>query len=150
MLSFLVAKFLQENGYQQESKYVETVASWHEAADGRGLTELQRCRKNYAMLNMVLDEWMPWHRTHYDFSTIDINRPIKGICGFSRETVIAVTSNIESMEHRRRETWRIGYPEHPRAGTSDDVEAFISLLHRFLGNIFTVKDMKSRWRKTVR
>ena len=74
MLSFLVAKFLQENGYQQESKYVETVASWHEAADGRGLTELQRCRKNYAMLNMVLDEWMPWHRTHYDFSTIDINR----------------------------------------------------------------------------
>ena len=77
-------------------------------------------------------------------------RPIKGICGFSRETVIAVTSNIESMEHRRRETWRIGYPEHPRAGTSDDVEAFISLLHRFLGNIFTVKDMKSRWRKTVR
>jgi hypothetical protein len=77
-------------------------------------------------------------------------RPIKGICGFSRETVIAVTTNIESIEYRRRESDRIGYPEHPRAGTSDDVEAFISLLHRFLGNIFTMKDMKSLWRKVVR
>ena len=77
-------------------------------------------------------------------------RPIKVICGFSRESVIAITTNIESIEYRRREIDRIGYPEHPRAGTSDDVEAFISLLHRFLGNIFTVKDMKSLWRKVVR
>ena len=50
-------------------------------------------------------------------------RPIKGICGFSRETVIAVTTNIESNEYRKREAERFGYPEHPRAGTSDDVEA---------------------------
>lgn len=77
-------------------------------------------------------------------------RPVKGICGFSRETVIAVTSNIESMELRRRQASEIGYPEHPRAGTSDDVEAFIGLLHRFLGNIFTLKDMKTFWRKIVR
>ena len=66
------------------------------------------------------------------------------------ETLIAVTTNIESIEYRRRESERIGYPEHPRAGTSDDVEAFISLLHRFLGNIFTVKEMKLLWRKIVR
>ncbi len=59
--------------------------------------------------------------------------------------MIAVTTNIKSTEYRRRENDRIGYPEHPRAGTSDDVEAFIFLLHRFLGNIFTVKDMKSLW-----
>ena len=26
------------------------------------------------MLNMILDEWMPWHVDLYDFSTIDINR----------------------------------------------------------------------------
>jgi hypothetical protein len=77
-------------------------------------------------------------------------RPLKGICGFSRETVIAVTTNIESMEFRRRENGRIGYEEHPRAGTSDDVEGFIALLHRFLGNIFTMKQMKSLWRKVVR
>ena len=77
-------------------------------------------------------------------------RPIKGICGFSRETVIAVTTNIESIEYRRRENDRIGFPEHPRAGTLDDVEAFILMLHRFIGNIFTVKDMKSLCRKIVR
>ena len=74
MLSFLVAKFLHENGYEREGKYVEIVAGWHEAADGRGLTQLERCKRNYAMLNMILDEWMPWHVEIYDFSTIDINR----------------------------------------------------------------------------
>lgn len=71
MLSFLVAKFLHENGYEREGKYVEIVAGWHEAADGRGLTQLERCKRNYAMLNMILDEWMPWHVEIYDFCTID-------------------------------------------------------------------------------
>ena len=42
--------------------------------DGRGLSELERCRKNYEMLNMILDEWMPWHKTAPNFSTIDISR----------------------------------------------------------------------------
>ena len=74
MLSYSVAKFLKENGYEMEGEYVEIVAGWHEAADGRGLTELERCKKNYLMLNMILDEWMPWHRETYGFSTIDINR----------------------------------------------------------------------------
>lgn len=74
MLSFLVAKFLREHGYVAESNYVEIVAGWHEAADGRGISQLQRCKKNYMMLNMILDEWMPWHKELYDFSTIDINR----------------------------------------------------------------------------
>ena len=54
--------------------YVETVAGWHGAANGRGLTEIEHCRENYAMLNMVLDEWIPWHRGIYDFSTIDVSR----------------------------------------------------------------------------
>ena len=79
-----------------------------------------------------------------------INRPVKGICGFSRETVIAVTTNIESMELRRCESASIGYEEHPRAGTSDDVEGFIALFHRFLGAIFTVKELRALWPKIVR
>jgi hypothetical protein len=73
MLSYLVAKFLREKGYDKEGKYVEIVAGWHEAADGRGISQLDRCRKNYAMLNMILDEWMPWHGLNYDFTSIDIN-----------------------------------------------------------------------------
>lgn len=77
-------------------------------------------------------------------------RPIKGICGFSRETVIAVTTNIESMEARRQCNGLIGYEEHPRAGSTDDVEAFFALVHRFLGNTFTLKQFKYAWQKLVR
>ncbi len=55
MMSYLVAKFLSENGYEKEGEFVNIVAGWHEAADGRGLSEFERCRKNYAMLNMILD-----------------------------------------------------------------------------------------------
>ena len=44
----------------------------------------------------------------------------------------------------------IGYEEHPRAGTSGDVEAIIALFYRYLGNIFTVKEFKACWRKVVR
>ena len=62
------------------------------------------------------------------------------------ETVVAIISNIESMEFRRRETSRIGYEEHPRAGTSDDVEGFIAL-HHFRGAILTVKELRGLWRR---
>ena len=41
-----------------------------------------------------------------------IMRPIKRICGFSRETVIAVTTNIEGIEYRRQENERIQYKEN--------------------------------------
>ena len=37
MLSYLVASFLSEHGYEKEGEFVRTVAGWHEAADGRGL-----------------------------------------------------------------------------------------------------------------
>ena len=49
----------------------------------------------------------------------------KGICGPTRELVVAIVANIES-----RELWRRQYerrqliPEHPRASSSDDVEGF--------------------------
>lgn len=74
MLSFLVSKFLNEHGYLREANYIDVIAGWHEAADGRGLSELQRCKRNYAMLNMILTEWMPWYKEDPDLSTIDINR----------------------------------------------------------------------------
>ena len=72
------------------------------------------------------------------------------MCGFSRETVVAITTNIESIEFRRRQNGEIGYEEHPRAGTTDDVEAFFALLHRYWGLIFTLKDFEALWRKLVR
>ena len=63
---------------------------------------------------------------------------------------MAVTTNIESIEYRRRQNVELGFEEHPRAGTTDDVEAFFALLHRYLGLIFTLKEFKALWRKLVR
>ena len=74
LLSYHVADSLQRHGYIEEANYVRIVAQWHESSDGRGLSQLQRCRFNYQMLNFILEELMPWYDECYDFSTIDINR----------------------------------------------------------------------------
>lgn len=74
LLSFHVAKFFRDNNYDAEAKYVETVAKRHEASDGHGLSQLQRCRQNYGMLNYISDEWIPWHRDVYDLSLLGINK----------------------------------------------------------------------------
>jgi len=47
---------------------------------------------------------------------------MENIGGFTRETFIEITSNIESQEIRLIRNTEIGYAEHPRAGTTDDVE----------------------------
>jgi hypothetical protein len=70
--------------------------------------------------------------------------------GFTRETFIEITTNIESQELRRIRNNEIGYPEHPRAETTDDVECFFSLTRRHLGETFTLKEFKNGWRKLVR
>ena len=48
--------------------------NWRRASDERGLTELQRLKFNYQMLNYLLDDLMPWHNEVYDFSTMEVNR----------------------------------------------------------------------------
>ena len=46
-------------------------------------------------------------------------RSLDGICGFSRETTIALTTNIESCEWKRRELAILGEKgENPRASTT--------------------------------
>lgn len=42
LLSYHVASFLREHNFQTEANYIEVVAGWHEASDGRGLSELER------------------------------------------------------------------------------------------------------------
>ena len=74
LLSYAVVKSLKKHGHTEEARYVEVIANWHESTDGRGLTQLQRSRYNYNILNYIIDEWMPWHTLNYDFSTVDINR----------------------------------------------------------------------------
>ena len=61
LLSFHVAAFLDEKGYKIEAEYVQIVAKWHEASDGRGVTQLNRYRANYSMLHYIMEELIPWY-----------------------------------------------------------------------------------------
>ena len=67
--------------------------------------------------------------------------PINRVLGFSRETLVAVITDIDGREwQRRHSSQRGGIPDHPRASTSDDVECFFSMA---FGQNVTVKDHTS-------
>ena len=72
--SFHMTRFMTRQGYVTEAEYLQHIAEWHEASDGRGITQLARCWANHKILNYILDDWMPWHKESYDFSLMDINR----------------------------------------------------------------------------
>ena len=75
-------------------------------------------------------------------------RPIIGVCGFSRETLIAVTTDIESREQKYAKNLEEGLKiEHPRASTTDDVECMFSIMRDLLGKNFTLKQVQYEWRK---
>lgn len=66
-------EFLRQ-GYNVAAEYVSVIAHWHEASDGRGLSELSRAQKNQQMLKYLLQDFMPWYDQVQDFSLLDINR----------------------------------------------------------------------------
>lgn len=75
-------------------------------------------------------------------------RPINNVLGFSRETLVAVVTNIEGREWRRLcNNERGNIPEHPRASTSDDVECFFSMMRDIIGHNFTSKQVHFAFRK---
>ena len=65
---------MERKKYNYEASYIRAVLGWREACDQRGLSELERCRRNYCMLNFMLDELLPWHNQVYDFSLLEVNR----------------------------------------------------------------------------
>lgn len=69
-----VLSFMQKKNYKFETKYVEIVLNWRRAGDERGLSELQRSRYNYSMINFILDELLPWHNDNYDLSSLEVNQ----------------------------------------------------------------------------
>lgn len=79
-----------------------------------------------------------------------LSRPVDCVRGFSRETLVELTTNIESQEHRRRINCELGYAEHPRAGVTDDLETLFAMFHRYLGPVLTLKQFKEMWPKIVR
>lgn len=82
------------------------------------------------------------------FTSCILYRPISGVRGFTRETVIAVSTNIEGREFRRRKVAEMdGTPDNSRASTTDDVECFFSVFRDNLGSDFTLKHVRFEWRK---
>ena len=66
-------EFMKRKGYTYE-KFVRVVRNWRRASDERGLMSPQRSLFNYQLLNLMLDELMPWHRDTYDFRLLEVNR----------------------------------------------------------------------------
>ena len=63
---------------------------------------------------------------------------------------MALTTNIESQEFRRRYGQEKGLPpEHPRAGSTDDVEGIFAFLHELLGLIFDEKAFHDAFPKVM-
>ena len=141
------------------------ILGWRQACDMRGLSQLQRCKRNYQMLNFVLKELIPWATDSYDFSHFEVNRfankysvaynvvccnelyrSVSSVCGFTREVLSALAADIETREWRRCLNDSLG-PEHPRSSTSDDVECFFSVMRDMVGMNFTVKQAQIAWRK---
>ena len=75
-------------------------------------------------------------------------RSLSNILGFLKETLVALTTDIEGREGHRREVMNGNQkPEHPRAFTTDDVECFFSLMRDNIGQNFTTKQVKFNARK---
>ena len=66
--------------------------------DVRSLSQLQRFKANYQMINYILDEWMPWHQHTYDESLLELNRPVIGVRGFLCEVLVVLLASIRSEE----------------------------------------------------
>lgn len=75
-------------------------------------------------------------------------RPVKGICGFTKQVLVGVTTTIESREQKRIYNYENKLPpENPRASTTDDVECFFSTMRDSIGKNFKLKQVKHEMRK---
>ena len=74
LFSSQLSTFMRKKGYDVEATYIETIHNWRRASDECGLSSLMRSKYNYCLLNMILDELMPWHKETYNFALLEVNR----------------------------------------------------------------------------
>ena len=70
------------------------------------------------------------------------------VLGFTRETVYALSTGIESIEWKRRRE-HSEMRVNPRSGTTDDVECMFSIMRDLIGKHFTLREVRYAWRKYV-
>ena len=159
---------MEKKNYIYEARYIHAILGWRQACDQRGLSELERCRCNYCLLNFILEELMPWYHETCDFSLLEVNRfvgtysllpvfmiyqhfthrAVTNVCGFTWEVLSALIANIETRELRRQRIAQHSLkPENPRASNTDDIECFFSVMRDHVGTNFTLKQAQYCWRK---
>lgn len=75
LLSHAVADHFKKKKLLHEEEYVRTVALWHEASDGRGMTQEERKAANMRVLGYIRSKWMPWDKeVEGDLQYLDINK----------------------------------------------------------------------------
>lgn len=145
---------MERKGYENEAHLVRSIRNWHRAVDGRGLSEAERSSYVQNMLEWLLQDWIPGYdeTVGVDFRNLDVFRNISSsrVNGLTREVVVGLLANLTSLELCRSE-YAMGNlaPEHPRSGTSDDVECFISMLHEMLGDTFDTKQFYESFPKIM-
>ena len=149
-----VRKFMERKGYTAEAHLLCLILNWHKAVDGRGIDEATRSSYVKDMLDWILTDWLPGYREGgiADLRFLDVSRRIAthNVSRLTRETVVGLIANLTSLELRRAEYVSHDLPpEHPRSGTSDDVECFISVLHEMLGDIFDLKEFYDSYPKIM-
>lgn len=70
-----VISFTERNNHREEATVLKTIHNWHKAVDGRGLNEATRSDYCKAMLDWILEAWIPYLKTEQpDYSFTDVNR----------------------------------------------------------------------------
>jgi len=76
LLSYSVAESMKRHGFVFESDYIKLIAQWHEASDGRGLSDVQRSNFNAEMFRFLMEELIPGQTNCYNFCLLDINMQV--------------------------------------------------------------------------
>ena len=76
LFGLALIEFMEEKQYSNEAKYLKVIRNWRRAVDERGLPDATRQLFNKELLDFILDDLMPWHRTEgmRDFSLLEVNR----------------------------------------------------------------------------
>ena len=71
-----IVSFMKQKAYEAEAHYVSVVRNWRRAVDERGLSGTQRQQDKAKMLQLILDDLMPWHREDelINFSSLEVNK----------------------------------------------------------------------------
>lgn len=85
---------MDEKDYKYEARYIRAIRGWRQACDQRGLSELERCRHNYNLLNFILEELMPWYTQSYDFSLLEVNRFVYIILHLQYDHIVSTLDDL--------------------------------------------------------